>query len=246
MQINPKIIKKQFEKSMEKYNDNAVVQNITAHKLVQNLIKINQNFENVLELGCGTGLLTKELIENINYKKYYANDLVEKSKQYLSEISPEFTFICGNAQKIKTSQKMDLIISNAMFQWFSSLDKLREHLTNILNKDGILAFSTFSPENYKEIRKLCGLSLEYKTLDELKEIFSDNFEILYTEEFKYTMQFSNPLELLAHMKNTGVNSLSIKHRNFKAIKEFCDSYKSAYPDLTLTYSPIIVICKKIA
>ena len=75
MPINPKIIKNQFEKSMEKYNDNAVVQKITAEKLVQNLIKIRNDFDNVLELGSGTGLLTNELTKHINYKKYYANDV---------------------------------------------------------------------------------------------------------------------------------------------------------------------------
>ena len=245
MQINPKIIKNQFEKSMEKYNDNAIVQKITAEKLVQNLAEIQNNFQNILELGSGTGLLTEELVKKVTYKNYYANDLTEKSKKYLSQIIPEFTFICGNAQKITLSKKMDLIISNAMFQWCSNLEKLRLHLEKIIQKDGILAFSTFSPENYREIRALCGISLEYKPLDELKKIFSNGFEIIYTEEFEYKMEFTNPLELLAHMKNTGVNSLTMKHWTFKEVKEFCEKYKSKYPELTLTYSPIIIICKKI-
>ncbi len=244
MPINPKIIKNQFEKSMEKYNDNAVVQKITAEKLVQNLIKIRNDFDNVLELGSGTGLLTNELTKHINYKKYYANDLIEKSKTYLSEIIPEFTFICGNAQKITPLQKMDLIASNAMFQWFSNLEKLHTHLLNILQKDGILAFSTFSPDNYREIKELCGLSLEYRTLKELKDIFSTGFEILYTEEFEHTIEFSNPLKLLAHMKNTGVNSLTMKHWTFKEVKEFCEKYQKTYPHLPLTYAPIILICRK--
>ncbi len=243
MQINPKIIKKQFEKSMEKYNENAIVQKFTAQKLIANLAGIKNNFENVLELGSGTGLLTEEFVKNIKYKNYCANDLTEKSKKYLSQIIPEFTFICGNAQKITPSKKMDLIISNAMFQWFNNLEKVSSHLKNILNKEGILAFSTFSPENYREIKELSGISLEYKSVDDLKAIFSKNFEILYTEEFKYIMNFSNPLEILAHMKNTGVNSLTLQHWGFKEVKEFCEKYKSEYPELTLTYSPVIFICK---
>ena len=93
MQINPKIIKKQFEKSMEKYNDNAVVQKITAQKLVTNLAGIKNNFNNVLELGSGTGLLTKEFAEKITYENYYENDLTVKSKKYIAQLIPEFTFI---------------------------------------------------------------------------------------------------------------------------------------------------------
>ena len=244
MQINPKIIKKQFEKSMEKYNENAIVQKLTAQKLVKNLTKIKNNFGNILELGSGTGLLTEELTKSIAYTNYFANDLTPKSKKYLSQIIPEFNFICGNAQKINTSVKMDLIASNAMFQWFSNLEKISAHLSNMLNKEGLLAFSTFSGNNYREIKELSGISLDYKSVDELKSIFSKDFEILYTEEINYTMNFSNPLELLAHMKNTGVNSLTMKHWTFKEVKDFCERYKLKYPELTLTYSPVIFICKK--
>ena len=37
MQINPKLIKKQFEKSFNSYNQNAIVQRLMAEKLVKNL-----------------------------------------------------------------------------------------------------------------------------------------------------------------------------------------------------------------
>ena len=244
MHINPKLIKNQFEKSIDKYNQNAIVQKITAEKLVLETAKINQYFENILEPGCGAGLLTNELVKHIKFKRYFANDLVEKSKYYVSKIIPDAIFYCGNAKHIKPYQKMDLIISNAMFQWFENLEKISTNYRTLLNRDGILAFSTFSPENFLEIRDLTGLSLNYKSLEEIIKIFSQNFEILYSEEFKHILQFSNPLELLAHMKNTGVNSLNTKHWTFKEVKDFCDRYKTHYPQTTLTYCPIIVICRK--
>lgn len=244
MQINPKLIKNQFEKSLDTYNKNAVVQQIMAEKLIEETAKIKTCYDNVLELGSGAGLLTKELIKKITFKTYSANDLVEKSKFYVSEIIPQAAFYCGNASRIKPAKKMDLIISNAMFQWFKDLEKVSVTYKNLLNKEGILAFSTFSPENFKEIHELTGLSLDYKSLGEIKHIFEKNFEIIHVEEFTHTLNFSNPLELLAHMKNTGVNSLTTQHWTFKEVKEFCDNYKSKFPEITLTYSPVIVICQK--
>ncbi len=245
MQINPKLIKNQFEKSLDTYNKNALVQQIMAKKLVEETAKIKNYYDNVLELGSGAGLLTRELVKKIHFETYSANDLVEKSKLYVSEIIPEAAFYCGNAQRIKPSKKMDLIISNAMFQWLKNLEKISLHYKNILNKNGIIAFSTFSHDNFKEIKDLTGLSLNYKSLDEIRNIFEKIFEIIHTEEFSYTLNFSNPLELLAHMKNTGVNSLTTQHWTFKEVKDFCDKYKELYPQITLTYSPIIVICQKI-
>lgn len=240
------IVKKHFEKSMKDYEKNAIVQSMMASKMMIELCKISTDFEYVLELGCGTGLLTKKILNDLKFKKYYANDLIEKSKNYVQKIIPNSQFLCGSALKIRPTKKMDLIISNAMFQWFGNLDKAIEILKRSLNKGGILAFSTFGPENFKEINALTGLSLNYKTKDEIVEILQkQGFEVLYAENFYEELTFKTPLELLAHMKNTGVNSLSEKTWTIKKVKEFCDKYSKMYPKSKLTYSPIVVIAKLI-
>lgn len=245
MQIDNKHIKKQFEKSMQDYDQNATVQILMALKMVFELTKISNTFENVLELGSGTGILTKRLASELDFKNYFANDLVEKSKNYVQNFIPQATFYCGNALKIKPSKKVDLIISNAMFQWFPSFEKAIQTIKSNLKSNGLLAFSTFSPDNFREITDLTGLSLQYKTKEELEQILkNEGFEILYSEQFFEELKFKTPLELLAHMKKTGVNSLSGKTWTITKVKDFCDKYSKKYPKTKLTYSPIIVIAQK--
>ena len=244
MSTDIKNIKKQFEKSMSDYDKNAVVQDLTASKLVIELLKVSSDFENVLELGSGTGLLTKRLVKSIKYKNFYANDLVEKSKMYVQKFVPEVNFICGNAFKVKTAKKMDLIVSNAMFQWFENFEKAVEILKTNLKPDGVLAFTTFAPSNFKEVTEITGLTLKYKSKEELENTLKNKgFEILYSEGFYEEMNFKTPLELLAHMKHTGVNSLSEKTWTVKKVKEFCEKYSKKYPKPILTYSPIIIIAR---
>lgn len=244
MQIDNKHIKKQFEKSMQDYDQNATVQILMALKMVFELTKISNTFENVLELGSGTGILTKRLASELDFKNYFANDLVEKSKNYVQNFIPQATFYCGNALKIKPSKKVDLIISNAMFQWFPSFEKAIQTIKSNLKSNGLLAFSTFSPDNFKEITDLTGLSLQYKPKEELEQILkNEGFEILYSEQFFEELKFKTPLELLAHMKKTGVNSLSEKTWTITKVKDFCDKYSKKYPKTKLTYSPIIVIAQ---
>ena len=243
--MNPKLLKQQFEKSLETYNNNAIVQKDLAQKLAIEVSNNKSDYNNILELGCGSGLLTKEIVKHIKFRQYYANDLVEKSQDYIKKIVPDCKFYIGDARNIKPNQKMDLIVSNAMFQWFENLEKASNSFKPILNKEGILAFSTFTPENYQEVREITGLSLKYKTKDEIIDIFSKNYKILCIKEFNKQIKFKTPLELLAHMKNTGVNSLSSSHWTIKDVKDFCDKYKQKYPDIRLTYAGIIFICQKI-
>ena len=244
MQLNTKSIKSRFEKSMDKYDDNAIVQHNMAKNIVGELLKISNKFESILELGSGTGILTKEILKSINFEHYTANDLVEKSKNYITKIIPNAKFIHGNSLKINTNEHFDLIISNAMFQWFSNLDEILVKCKRQLKKNGILAFSTFGTENFQEIKELSGLGLKYLSTVEIKNILlQENFEIELIIEYKKTLEFKNPLELLAHMKNTGVNSLSAKPWTVKDIKEFCEKYLEKYNTVKLTYNPIIVIAK---
>lgn len=244
MPTDIKNIKKQFEKSMSDYDKNAAVQDLMASKLVIELLKISSEFENVLELGSGTGLLTKRLVKSIKFENFYANDLVDKSKIYVQKVVPAVNFICGNALKIRLAKKMDLIVSNAMFQWFENFEKAVEVLKPNLKHDGMLAFTTFAPSNFKELTDITGLSLKYKSREELEAILKNKgFEILYSEDFYEELSFKTPLELLAHMKHTGVNSLSEKTWTVKKVKEFCDKYSKKYPKVKLTYSPIIIIAR---
>lgn len=244
MPTDYKLIKKQFEKSMNDYDKNATVQDLMASKLLIELSKISTDFENILELGSGTGLLTKRIAKNLHFKLFTANDLIEKSKFYVQKAIPNANFICGNALKIKPSKKMDLIISNAMFQWFENLEKATSIIKLSLKKDSLLAFSTFTPENFKEIKEISGLTLQYKQKDEILNILtSQGFEILYCEEFYEEITFKTPLELLAHMKKTGVNSLSTKIWTVKEVKDFCDTFNKKFKETKLTYSPLIVIAK---
>lgn len=241
MQSDTKIIKKHFQKSIDKYADNADAQKYTADILIKELPVTD--FDNILEIGAGAGILTYFAANTLKWNNYYANDLVEKSEIFVKKYIKDTKFFAGDFRKIKFNKKFDLIISNAVFQWFENTDKILDKCKNLLTKDGLLAFSTFTPNNFKEIRELTGLSLNYKSADDIKNVIEKDFDLISIKSSEFIMNFDNPLKILAHMKNTGVNSLTETHWGIKEVKNFCDKYSEKFPDLTLTYSPIIVVAK---
>ena len=215
MQANPKKIKQQFKKSIAKYSDNAIVQKLIAEKLSSYLS--GKHFEYVLEIGAGSGILTDFISQRCDFTNYYANDLVEKSEMYLRKFIPDCKFFAGD---------------------------FRKKCRHLLSDDGLLCFSTFSPDNFKEIRELTGLTLNYKTSDEIKSALCEYFEIINFEQWTQVVNFDNPLKILAHMKNTGVNSLAESNWGIKEVREFCGNYLEKFPNLSLTYSPITVLAKR--
>ena len=63
--IDKSLVKKRFSKSLKTYDDNAIVQKQMAEKLVDFLPK--KEFNSVLEIGCATGLLTKQLKTKLSF-----------------------------------------------------------------------------------------------------------------------------------------------------------------------------------
>jgi malonyl-CoA O-methyltransferase len=208
-----------FDKAYVTYEENAIVQKVMAHKLVAALTSLKKEFDTVLEIGAGTGLLTRELQPKIKFNKYIANDICEKSGEYL-----DCEFVHCDACELNLES--DLLVSNACFQWIEDWTKLP--------RTNLAAFTTFLPDNLHELRDLTGISLDYKSPEKIKQYFG---QILHWEEFEQKLTFENPLKLLAHLKHTGVNSLA--KWDFAQVKDFCARCK----ETQLTYKPVIIVAR---
>lgn len=246
MQIDLKTVKKTFAKSIEKYPQNAVVQKIMAHNLVEKIIALAPKPTSILEVGAGAGILSEQLAKHIYFEKFYANDLTEKSEKFVKKYIPTSKFFAGDFRRINFGAKFDLIASNAVFQWFDNPEKILNKCYTMLNSNGILAFTTFNRENFYELKNLTGLTLDYNNMEEwISLLEKQNFKVLYKNSFEHVLNFVNPLEILTHLKNTGVNSLAEKPLSVTEVKKLCDNYRQTYPELTLTYKPIVFIAQKL-
>jgi len=235
--MNKDLIQARFLKSLKHYNENAKVQKKMAEK-VFNLIK-NKSFNNILEIGCGTGFLTRLVSDNLDFKNYKAIDIVSDCELYIKEINSSINFeVADIEQFIKdSSETFDLIISNASLQWVSNFDNVIKELIKKLSSNGELIISTFGQENFREIYNIEGTTLKYYSINELKVMFPKaeiNPEI-------HIMAFDNPKDVLKHLQLTGVNGIENKIWTKKDLIKFENAYKNICPRRpTLTYNPIYI------
>jgi trans-aconitate 2-methyltransferase len=105
-----------------------------------NLIDVNTEM-NVVDLGCGTGKLTKFLHESIKAAKTLGIDYSESMLKEAESIrEPHLSFQKNDISTFNPSEKYDLIFSNAALQWVSDHPELFKRLSDFLNENGQFAF----------------------------------------------------------------------------------------------------------
>lgn len=243
--IDKNLVKNSFKKNLKTYDENARVQKFMAEELVQLLPK--QSFDAIFEIGMGTGLLTKLIAEKLEYKEYYANDIVSECNKYLKKIVPEATFFEGDMEEIEFPERFDMVISNATLQWADDTKNLSKKIKGLLKEEGFFTFSTFGMDNFLELKEITGIGLKYYSLEELREFFKDDFEIVELKEEKKVLYFKNFRDVLNHIRLTGVNGVCCRKMSFLELRTAEKKYKEFYfsdQGLKLTYNPIFVVLKK--
>jgi len=172
---------------------------------------------------------------------------------FLNDINPNQTkfsgaaFLQGDICKVEIPNGLDLIASNAVFQWIDDLEMLFSKLHCALSPGGMLAFSTFGRQNFQQFN-----ALNYPTLSELESMLTQNsFEILHIEEGLTTLYFAHAREVLEHIRATGVTTFPDAQRGLwteKSLKAFEKAYLAQNSDangVELTYHPVYCCAKSI-
>lgn len=241
-----------FRRSVESYDENAIVQKSIVTKLCTLLQEyVGPCPVKILEIGCGTGLLTSALLNDFSINKLYINDLVPEMCRKTADrcMIPDEHCILGDIETIALAGQYGMIVSSSTFQWFSRPENTLKKLSGHLAADGFLVFSTFGQDNLKELRQVSGQGLTYLSSAGWKEILSPHFEVLHEEEEAHTLYFNSPLEVLRHIKNTGVNATSEPQirtkgqmdRFIRKYSSYWNTDKKGYP---LTYHPVYWVCRK--
>ena len=215
----------EFGKNFSTYDENAIIQKKVAENLTNFISKKfnNQKFDKVIELGCGTGIFTREFLKKIEINEIDLNDCFN-TRDYFKEINYK-NFICDDMNEA-IIKNYDIVISSSSFQWIEDLEKLIE---SISKKSEKLAFSIYIDGNLREIAEHFGVGLKYKKIEDILIILKKYFKNTeyYSEE--KTLNFSSPIEALRHLKRTGVTIKNITSiYDIKSYKNTLLTYNMAY------------------
>lgn len=148
-QFKTKAIQQRFDRIAQAYAQHESLSADIADRLLSRLSFIKLLPSQILDLGAGTGVLSKKLQAQYPLARIQGLDISAKMLEvYLYEP------IHGIAEALPfEDNSLDLVASNLLLPWCNDLSVVFSEVSRVLKPEGVFIFSTFGPDTFCELRE---------------------------------------------------------------------------------------------
>lgn len=242
--MNKEQIKKSFNKAKHTYDKHCQLQQLIGKHLIK-LIKLHsvrfaEKLPQIIDLGCGTGIVTEILAQQINYQFFYAVDMAnffvlmaKKRLAYLGIEVYEYDF-----DQLPPQPAFDIIFANMSLHWSPSLYATLKVIIHALSTQGILAFSIPLPGTFIELQQHLAVNHFLNSAEIIKHLQTCGGHVQMNHVEKITLQFDSTLSALMSIKNVGANYVHKRNQSGLCGKSFLQQF--AHKQLTYVIGYFIV------
>lgn len=206
-----------FDRHAQSYESYAQHQAFVAQKLADLLPQSLPKRAKILEVGCGTGLLTQHLLNKYPQAQFHITDIapamLEKARQRCAGHQAEVHFSQMDAEHLTCDTNYDLIISSLCLHW---CENPLSALQNLAAR-GPAYYSVPGPDNFKQWHELTGTQMP-----------PVSWPAIVAED--HTQQsYSSSKEFLTMLHKTGVMTLPSSAQNLapQALKQALKAFDAA-------------------
>ena len=215
-------IKEQFKKCAKSYEEYSKIQQFGVKALVDE-IKVAP--KSIIDLGCGSGRVYKELIDKrVEFKEFYGIDFA-KEMLSLHPKESRVKLICADFNQDNTfnSLSADILISASALQWAKDINLTMNNCSKVANYG---YFFIFTSNTFKSLHKLAEIDSPIYSKERVIKAFCANYKENKIKEFNFKLKYESTIELLRYIQKSGVSGgLNIGYRKMKYI---LDNYKLNY------------------
>ena len=172
-------------------------------KIVLPLLKKNNKL-NILDIGCGTGQLIKDINNEIEVVNYLGIDVSENMIKEAQKANKKLKFKTIPIEKFNSKEKFDIVICTHAFPYFPDKESVIQKIHDITNKNATIIIANSSTNSLKDLLinfflKATTSKASYLSIDKMKELFTKSklklSEVKIIREKKYM-----PTIALFHVK----------------------------------------------
>ena len=146
-----------FNRAADSYDGVAVLQREVGERLLERLQLTRLEPQWALDLGAGTGQITRGLLKRYRGSRVVALDLAESMLVHTRRSAGWWRrprLVCADAEQLPlAAASVDLLVSNLTLQWCNSLEQTFAEFRRVLRPGGALFFTTFGPDTLRELRE---------------------------------------------------------------------------------------------
>lgn len=252
--LNKRLVNRSFAAAANQYDQHAALQRAMGMQLLDCFPPSN---EQGIDLGCGTGFLTRQLLLRCPETKWFALDLalpmLEISRERL-KTSQNVSYLCADAEALPlASESVGQIFSNLALQWCQNLPVLFRDCRRVLSSEGQLVFSTFGPDTLKELKMAWSQVDDYVHVNEFNsvQVLADalvhsGFKDVSFETIMHKSIYPSVMDLMRELKGLGAHNINSARKSGsttpKQLQAMIAAYQEAMTDdkLMATYEVFMV------
>lgn len=254
-----KSINARFSHSANTYEKHSSLQKSIAD-YVSAKASLIEDVDSILEIGCGTGFLTDEVVKKCQCNNITAldisQDMIEIAQKRVGK--DNITWLQDDLIHLDMKRKFNLIVSSSSLQWIKPLNLAFSNLSAHLEPSGYVVFSMMLNGTFRELREarmaVAPNKKESAPLpsedDVLNALHLNGFEITEHEREIMITQHDNAETFLRSIHEQGVtgriNSSDLLNRSELAalIKYYNETFRNKINKVSATYDVLYITARK--
>ena len=234
-------VARQFGRAAASYEQEAVLQQTMAARLIERLQYMKLQPERILDLGSGTGRAARALSETYPKARILELDVApamlrQARPAWWRRVYSRRSWICADAQHVPLpAASIDLVFSSLMLQWCNQANAVFAEVARLLRPGGLFLFATLGPDTLRELRESWARADESVHVNAFLDMHDLGDALLHAglvdpvmETERFTLTYANVYALMRDLKLLGAQNANTGRRRTLTGKDRMGRMAQAY------------------